>query len=132
MKYIIPQDKVDKVVFKYLDLKRFEKRKPKYYEGIIFAYPDKEYGVLGYENNGFLYIYHEIINEISSTFGMDLSDSKSIIGRWVGNRYQLEVINTEGEAISWHLYVGNRYQLEVINTFRIELPARTLLAIDTN
>ena len=94
MKYIIPQDKVDKVVFKYLDLKRFEKRKPKYYEGIIFAYPDKEYGVLGYENNGFLYIYHEIIDEISSGFGLNESDFELVIGRWVSDRYQLEVINT--------------------------------------
>ena len=97
MKYIIPQDKVDKVVFKYLDntLKSLEKKKPKYYEGIIFAYPDEKHGILGYENNGSLYIYHELIDEISSSFGMDRNDSKSIIGRWASDRYQLEVINTE-------------------------------------
>jgi hypothetical protein len=96
MKYIIPQDKVDKVVFKYLDmnLKGLEKKKPIYFEGIIFVYPNEEYGILGYENNGSLYIYHELIDEISSSFGMDRNDSKSIIGRWASDRYQLEVINT--------------------------------------
>jgi len=42
MKYIIPQDKIDNIIFKYLDmnLKGLEKRKAKYYEGIIFAHPD--------------------------------------------------------------------------------------------
>ena len=100
MKYIIPQNKLDTIVFKYLDLnlKGLEKRKPKYYEGIMFAYPDEEYGVLGYEKDGTLYIYYELIDEISTNFGMNQSDSKSIIGRWVGNRYQLEVINTRYQS----------------------------------
>ena len=99
MKYIIPQDKLDKVVFKYLDLnlKGLEKRKPKYYKGIVFAYPDEKYGILGCQNDGtlvVLFIYYELINEISETFGLDRSDSKSIIGRWVSDRYQLKVRNT--------------------------------------
>ena len=96
MKYIIPQDKIDNIIFKYLDmnLKGLEKRKPKYYIGIVFAYPDEEYGILGYENNGSLYIYHGLIDEISFSFGMDRNDSKSIIGRWASDRLQLEVINT--------------------------------------
>jgi hypothetical protein len=96
MKYIVPESKIDKVVFKYLDLslKGLEKRKPKYFEGIVLAYPDEKYGILGYENNGSLYIYHELIEEISSNFGLKKSDSKSIIGRWASDRYQLEVTNT--------------------------------------
>ena len=96
MKYIIPQDKIDKVVFKYLDLnlKGLEKRKAKYFEGIVFAYPNEKYGILGLTKNGTLYIYYKLIDEISKTFGMDKSDSKSIVGRWVSNRYKLEVRNT--------------------------------------
>ena len=96
MKYIIPENKLDKIVFKYLDLnlKGLEKRKFNYYKGIIFAYPNQNYGILGWENDGTLYIYHEIIDEISSGFGLNGSDSESIIGRWVSDRYQLEVINT--------------------------------------
>ena len=96
MKYIIPQDKVDKVIFKYLDLniKGLEKRKAKYHDGIVYAFPEEEYGILGYKNNGTLYIYYELINEISSVFGLKKSDSQSVIGRWASDRLQLEVINT--------------------------------------
>ena len=99
MKYIIPQDKVDKIVFKYLDLKRLEKRKPKHYKGIVFAHPNEKYGVLGWEDNGTLYIYPKLINEISSTFGLDKSESQSIIGRWVIDRFQLKVIITFSTTI---------------------------------
>jgi hypothetical protein len=96
MKYIIPQDKIDTIVFKYLDntLKGLEKRNPKYYDGIIFAYPNQESGILGWKNDGTLYIYYDLFYEISSGFGMKKSDSKSLIGRWVSDRLQLEVINT--------------------------------------
>ena len=104
MKYIIPQDKVDKIVFKYLDLKGLEKRKPKYFKGVVFAYPNYGYGILGWKNNGTLYIYYELINEISSTFGMVNSDSESIIGRWVRDRYKLEVRKTR---IAFFKYVVN-------------------------
>ena len=112
MKYIIPQDKLDNIVFKYLDttLKRLEKRKSKYFEDIVFGYPDEEWGILGLQNDGTLFIYYELIDEISSGFGLDINDSKSIIGRWVSDRYQLEVRNTVDVFTRHH----------------------TLLAIDTN
>ena len=96
MKYIIPQDKVDKVVFKYLDLnlKGLEKREPKYYEGTIFTHNDETHGILGYKNNGTLYIYHDMVEIVSTTFGLLLTDTESIIGRWVSDRFQLKVKNT--------------------------------------
>ena len=96
MKYIIPQDKVDKVIFKYLDinLKGLEKRKPRFYEGIIFTYPDDEYGILGWEEDGILHIYYGLTDEISEVFGLYKNDSKSVIGRWFNDRFQLEVKNT--------------------------------------
>ena len=106
MKYIIPQDKIDNIVFKYLDLHLIglKKRKAKYFKGIVFAYPDEEYGILGWINDGTLYIYYELIAEISSTFGMVNSDSESIIGRWVRDRYKLEVRKTR---IAFFKYVVN-------------------------
>ena len=96
MKYIIPENKLDKIIFKYLDntLKNLEKRKAKFYDGIVYGFPDEEYGILGYENNGTLYIYYRLIDEISEVFGLNEPDSKSTIGRWVSDRLQLEVINT--------------------------------------
>jgi hypothetical protein len=97
MKNIIPQDKLDKIIFKYLDLnlKGLEKRNAKVYKGIIFAYPDEEDAILGYRNDGTLYIYYELIVEISNGFGLNQSDSKSIISRWVIDRLQLDVMNTQ-------------------------------------
>ena len=96
MKYIIPQDKVDKIIFKYLDLnlKGVEKKKPKYFEGFVFTFPDEEYGVLGWEKPGILYIYTKLIDDISNSFGLNKSDSKSVIGRWVEDRLKLEVVHT--------------------------------------
>ena len=96
MKYIIPQDKVDKVVFKYLDLnlKGLEKRNAKSYKGIVYGFPDEEYGILGYENDGTLYIYYGLMEEIFNVFGLDNYESISVIGRWASDRLQLEVKNT--------------------------------------
>ena len=96
MKYIIPQDKIDTIVFKYLDmnLKGLEKRKQKDWEGIVFAYPDEEYGILAWENDGTLFMYNKLVDEIHSTFGLGRDDSELIIGRWVSDRFQLEVLYT--------------------------------------
>jgi hypothetical protein len=96
MKYIIPQDKIDNIIFKYLDmnLKGLEKRKPKDWEGIVFYYPDEEHGILAWENDGTLFMYNKLVDEIDSTFGLNRDDSESIIGRWVSDRHQLEVLNT--------------------------------------
>jgi hypothetical protein len=118
MKYIIPQDKLDKIVFKYLDntLKGLERKNAKFYKGIVYGFPDEEYGILGYENDGTLYVYYELIREISNGFGLEDFDSESIIGRWVGDRLQLEVINTQGRSIAKYFAASDRLQLEVINT----------------
>ena len=118
MKYIIPQDKVDKIIFRYLDLnlKGLEKRKARYHNGIVFTVPDEEFGILGYDNGDTLHIYYELINEISDTFGLKETDSKSVIGRWVSDRFQLEVINTFLIFRMSFLNVSDRFQLEVINT----------------
>ena len=95
MKYIIPENKLDKLVFKYLDntLKSLEKRKSEYVEGIALVYPDEEDEILMWETDGTLYIDKELIDEISNWFALKDSDSKSIIVKWFSNRYQLEVKN---------------------------------------
>lgn len=104
-KYLVNQSTIDSIVFKYLDLtlKGLEKRKPKYFKGIVFAYPDEEYGILGWENDGTLYIYYTLINEISETFGLDKSDSQLIVGGWFSDRYQLEVRNTVRRFVEWRI-----------------------------
>jgi hypothetical protein len=95
MKYIITENRLNKVIFNYLDTKLsgLERNKGKYYD-IIFGFPNEEYGVLGWEKSGTLGIYYKIVDEISYYFGMKDSDTQKIISEWVQDRYNLKVINT--------------------------------------
>ena len=97
MKYIISESKLDDIIYKYLDLnsKGLNKRKPRYFEGIVLAHPNEEYGTLGWKNNGTLNIYYGLVDDISSNFGLDEYGSESIIGKWFSDRYQLEVTKTK-------------------------------------
>ena len=109
MKYIIPQDKIEKIVSKYLDLQYgdLETYKPYEYDGFIFKKPndDSGYGVMGWEKPDTLYISHKLIEEISSIFSIEESDSKEIIGKWIEDRYKLKVVYT---------YTDNRSQFSVL------------------
>ena len=95
MKYKIPQDRLDKIIFKYLDinLKGLEKKNAMFHVGFVFKYPDEQYGILGWENHGELYIKRLFVHEISSIFGLQHDDSKELIGRWASDRLQLEINN---------------------------------------
>jgi hypothetical protein len=97
MKYSIPQDKLDKIVFRYLDLEygNLEKVKGKHVD-IVFKKQnsDFEYGIMAWEKSGILYIYTKLIEEISGMFSMEDIDTIEVIGRWVEDRYQIEVNNT--------------------------------------
>jgi len=97
MKYIIPQDKLEKLVFRYLDIQygNLEQHKPKNYGGIVFKKPndDSQFGIMGWDkNNETLYIYYKLVKEISSMFSLEYDDSKDIIVRWVEDRYKLKVV----------------------------------------
>ena len=100
MKYAIPQDRLDKVVFKYLDMQYgdLEKVNGKYSD-IVFKKPnsDSESGIMGWKKQGMLYIYYKLIDEISSMFSIEKIDSKKVIGRWVEDRYQIVVNDTDHE-----------------------------------
>ncbi len=98
MKYIITENRLNKVIFNYLDTKLsgLERKKGKYYE-IIFKFPKEEYGVLGWKKPRNLYISYELVDEISHYFEMEGSDIEKIIGKWVEDRYNLKVINIYNE-----------------------------------
>ena len=103
MKYIITESKLDKFIFQYLDMKLngIEKIRGKHVD-IVFGFPNEEYGILGWEKPGNLYVGHEIVNEIKTLFGMKRSDTLDVFGRYVEDRYNLEVINTNKIA-GWSL-----------------------------
>jgi hypothetical protein len=95
MKYAIPQDRLDKVVFKYLDMQYgdLEIVKANYYNIILKRInSDSKYGIMGYdEKPKTLYIHYKLIREISEMFFIEYSDSENVIGRWVENRFQIQV-----------------------------------------
>ena len=94
MKYIITESKLDKIIFKYLDMKLngIEKRNG-VYTNIVFAFPN-EHGLLGWKKSGDLYVLYELRDEIKNMFGLESPDAIDFIGRYVEDRYNLEVIHT--------------------------------------
>jgi hypothetical protein len=102
MKYIITENKLNNVIFKYLDVKLdgIEEKKGKFYD-IVFIFPDEEYGMLGWEKSGDLYVSYELRDEISEYFGLEKDDSLRVIGKWVEDRYNLKVINTYLGLFCW-------------------------------
>ena len=95
MKYIITENRLDKVIFKFLDTNygALEQKKGKLVD-IVFHFPGEEFGVLGWEKSGNLYIYYTLRNEVSKYFGLEKVDSLKVIGKWVEDRYNLKVIDT--------------------------------------
>ena len=98
MKITISENRIEQLIFKYLDKKfvNLEKVKGKYYD-IVFKYPGEEYGILGWEKSGMLWIYYKLIDNISSIIPIEKSEIQKIIGRYVEDRFNLEVRNTEEE-----------------------------------
>jgi hypothetical protein len=96
MKYIITESRLDKVIFKFLDMKLdgIEKRKGEFTD-TVFGFPNEKYGVLGWEESGILEINYELIDEIENLFGHELPDALDVIGRYVEDRYNLKVKDTD-------------------------------------
>jgi len=95
MKVIIPENRLEQLIFKYLDVKfkDLEQSRGEYCD-IVFKLPDEKVGILGWES-GVLYIYHKLINNIFSFIPIKKTEIESIIVKYVENRYNLEVRDTK-------------------------------------
>jgi hypothetical protein len=94
MKVIIPETKLEEILFKYLDVKFKDLEQVKgYYYDIVFKIPGEEYGQLGWDRPSNLYIYWKLIENIFNIIPIEKSEIKKIIGMYVGSRYKLEVKN---------------------------------------
>ena len=95
MKYIITENRLNNIIFKFLDVKLdgIEQKKGKFYD-IVFAFPGNEYGIMGWEKSEVLYVFNKLRDEISNYFGLEKDDSLRVIGKWVEDRYNLKVIST--------------------------------------
>ena len=94
MRYEITDKQLYDVIFLYLDNQDFipiEKGDKIYF---VNSEGDK-YAQIRYDkDDGYCFIYDKLINEISSFFSLDESDSNQVIGRWVENTLQMRVDNT--------------------------------------
>jgi hypothetical protein len=92
MKYLITESQLDKAIFIYLDNQDFIQIKRDLLTYFVNSEND-EYAQIKNGNFGCV-ISPELVEEISSFFSLNKSDSESSIGRWVGNTLQMKVNNT--------------------------------------
>ena len=94
MKYLITESQLDKAIFKYLDNQDFIQINKG--ERIYFVNSENDkYAQIRYDiTDGWCFIYIGLINEISMFFSLQDSDSRQVIGRWVGNTLQMKVTDT--------------------------------------
>ena len=97
MKYLITESQLDKVIYKYLDnqdfiIKRMSGDNITYF---VNSEGDESAQIRYDKKNGWCLIYYKLIEEISSFFSMQESDSEQVIGRWVENTLQMNVTNTQ-------------------------------------
>ncbi len=103
MKYLITETQLYKTIFWYLDNQDFIQIKNN--ESIYFANSEgDEFAQIRYDmEDGWCMINYELINELSSFFSLDDSDSQDFIALWLENNIQVEVSeifeeNTIGET----------------------------------
>jgi hypothetical protein len=106
---------IDKIIFKYLDNKNYIILKSET-STYFLENRDDEYAQIRLRNDGFCFIYWRLIEEISSFFSMEKSDSEQVIGKWVGNTLQTEVTSTCASLVMICCSVGNTLQTEVTST----------------
>ena len=111
MKYLITESQIDKVIFKYLDNQDFIQIKKG--DRIYFVNSEgDEYAQIRYDKSDELcYIKHNLVNEISSFFSLEVSDSEQTIGRWVENTLQMKV----GNIVPMKDKLENTLQMKVRN-----------------
>ena len=95
MKYLITESQFDKVIFRYLDSQdfiRIEKGNRIYF---VNSEGDQYAQIRFDKDDGLCYIDYDLIEEISSFFSLQRSNSKEVISRWVENTLQMKVTDTQ-------------------------------------
>jgi hypothetical protein len=94
MKYLITESQISKIVFKYLDNQDFIQIKIEDSIYFVNSEDDTDAQIRYDKDDGWCGIYYKLIDEISSFFSLEQTDSKKVIGRWVENTLQMRVIHT--------------------------------------
>ena len=101
MKVIIPESRLEEIIFKYLDekFKDLEQIKGRIVAK-IFKLPNEEFGIMGKEGKRLL-VNYKLTNKILSFIPIKKTEIQKIIGRYVEDRYNLEVKNVTESHDTW-------------------------------
>ena len=106
MKYLITESQFDNIIFQYLDNQDFIQIEKN--DMIYFVNSESdEYGQIRYDKDGWCVIYYKLVDEISTFFSLQESDSEQVIVRWVENTLQMKVIDTLLSKRTFHFIVEN-------------------------
>ena len=94
MKYLITESQINKVIFKYLDNQDFIRIERNGKIFFVNSEGDRYAQIRFDKDDGWCVIYYELVDEISSFFSMQNSDSKQVISKWVENTLQMKATNT--------------------------------------
>jgi hypothetical protein len=94
MKYLITESQFDKVIFKYLDNQDFIRIDKGNKIFFVNSEGDESAQIRYDKKDGWCFIRYKLVDEISSFFSMEESDSEKVIGRWVENTLQMGVTYT--------------------------------------
>ena len=101
MKVIIPENRLEEIIFKYLDVnfKDLEQIKGRIVPK-IFKLPNEEFGIMGKEGKRLL-VNFKLTNKILSFIPIKKTEILKIIGRYVEDRYNLEVKKVTESHDAW-------------------------------
>ena len=93
MKYLITESQLDRAVFVYLKNQDFIQIERK--NNIYFVNSEDDgYAQIRYnKDDGWCYINHDLIKEITSFFSIKTHDAEKIISKWVEYVLEMEVTN---------------------------------------
>jgi hypothetical protein len=105
MKYLITESQIDRVIFKYLDNQDFIKIDTGDNIYFINSEGDKYAQIRYTKSDGWCYTYWKLVEEISSFFSLEQTDSEQVIGRWVEDTLQMRVsvVNSQKSDFSYWL-----------------------------
>jgi hypothetical protein len=100
MKYSIPEDKLNNVIFKYLDVHYGDvvERRGVYNQNTVYTKPGSEsqFGLFSlgvYDHREFIdmYVTYYLIQEIKSFFQVENYDALMVIKEWVKRKYNVDI-----------------------------------------
>ena len=98
MKFLITENKLEQIVFKYLDNKDFIKIETNDKIEFVYSKEDRIATILYTIDTEMLRIHNELIEEISSFFSIKEHFTRVVIGNWVEKETSRKVVAT----IRWY------------------------------